>query len=247
MLLSSDDGAPLMLVRVITVSTLVWTGNCSLWCVHVDMTPHGLSHTQETLYSIHTQIHSNVSCGWTCWSAFLTQSTPDTALYSRLGVRSTPVCFSLAWAPIWLSSCQLGDFVQMHSPINVYVSLVLSWQKGWSHYRCLPYSVAMSTQKLHYAYMYGELSTVQKGISSSCVSSLLFPLVLAVPSPCLQAFTSPTPTLFSVPRAPVLRLSIPKHSWTAHELPQKIPIPSPLDYTIMNISRKNTKPNKRAM
>ena len=31
---------------------------------------------------------------------------------------TTPGCFSLAWAAIWLCSCQLGDFVQIHSPIK---------------------------------------------------------------------------------------------------------------------------------
>lgn len=140
----------------------------------------------------------------------LTHGRRDTALYPDWESETTPVCFSLAWAPIWLSSCQLGDFVQIHSPINVYVSLLLSCPKGWQQSKCLPHSVAMSTQRLHYVYMYGELSTVQKGSSSSCVSSLLFPLVLVSPCPCPHAFTSPTPTLLSLPRAPVLRLSIPK-------------------------------------
>jgi len=69
-----------------------------------------------------------------------------------------------------------------------------------------------------------------EGSSSSCVSSLLFPLVLVAPCPCPHAFTSPTPTLLSLPCAPVLRLSLPKYSWVSpHDLRQKIPIPSPLD------------------
>ena len=127
-------------------------------------------------------------------------------------------------------------------------SLGFSRQEYWSGLPLpSPHSAAMSTQRLHYAYMYGELSTVQRG-ALLLVSSLLFPLVLVAPCPCPHAFTSPAPTLLSLPCAPVLRLSLPKHSWTPpHDLPQKIPIPSPLDKTIMNISRKDKKHNNRAM
>ena len=92
-------------------------------------------------------------------------------------------------------------------------SLGFSRQEYWSGLPlpCL-HSVAMSTQKTSLRVYVQRAKHGPEGSSSSCVSSLLFPLVLVAPCPCPHAFTSPTPTLLSVPCAPVLRFSLPKHS-----------------------------------
>ena len=140
----------------------------------------------------------------------LTHGRRDTALYPDWESETTPVCFSLAWAPIWLSSCQLGDFVQIHSPINVCVSAP-QLQKGMIALKlltvqcCYEYSkISEYTWSIYVRCVLMESWARSRRVSfSSCLSALPFLLVLTSPGPWPHAFTSPIPTdlchLWSVP------------------------------------------------